>query len=220
MGGEKKRHEMLKPKTAILDEMDSGLDADTPHIVPEGIKRVCESGEVGTLLITHHTRILRCATSIPTSSTSSPPVGSSSPAASSSSTSSMPRATPNANQPDARTEVLCFSRLLAVSGTAAVPGCCVVQPDARRWRAKVCATATSKTDECLRRGQATRAGARQQSPARVGERRREKVPGHVANARRRPGPSLRSHVVRGILGVPSAAGRGQVVSPAAHLTPR
>ena len=63
-GGEKKRHEilqmqLLKPKIAILDETDSGLDVDALRIVSEGVNRVKESGEVGTLLITHYTRILR-----------------------------------------------------------------------------------------------------------------------------------------------------------------
>ncbi len=63
-GGEKKRHEilqleLLKPKIAILDETDSGLDVDALRQVSEGINRVAASGEVGTLLVTHYTRILR-----------------------------------------------------------------------------------------------------------------------------------------------------------------
>ncbi|MDH6117223.1 Fe-S cluster assembly ATPase SufC [Kitasatospora sp. GAS204B] len=63
-GGEKKRHEilqleLLKPKIAILDETDSGLDVDALRQVSEGINRVASSGEVGTLLVTHYTRILR-----------------------------------------------------------------------------------------------------------------------------------------------------------------
>jgi Fe-S cluster assembly ATP-binding protein len=63
-GGEKKRHEilqltLLKPKIAILDETDSGLDVDALRIVADGINRVRETGQVGTLLITHYTRILR-----------------------------------------------------------------------------------------------------------------------------------------------------------------
>ncbi|HQY33592.1 MAG TPA: Fe-S cluster assembly ATPase SufC [Actinotalea sp.] len=63
-GGEKKRHEilqmeLLKPKIAILDETDSGLDVDALRIVSEGVNRVAASGEVGVLLITHYTRILR-----------------------------------------------------------------------------------------------------------------------------------------------------------------
>ena len=62
-GGEKKRHEilqleLLKPKIAILDETDSGLDVDALRVVSEGVNRVREGG-IGTLLITHYTRILR-----------------------------------------------------------------------------------------------------------------------------------------------------------------
>jgi Fe-S cluster assembly ATP-binding protein len=63
-GGEKKRHEilqleLLQPKIAILDEPDSGLDVDALKVVSEGVNRVRATGEVGTLLITHYTRILR-----------------------------------------------------------------------------------------------------------------------------------------------------------------
>jgi Fe-S cluster assembly ATP-binding protein len=63
-GGEKKRHEilqmqLLRPKIAILDETDSGLDVDALKVVSEGVNRVKASGEIGTLLITHYTRILR-----------------------------------------------------------------------------------------------------------------------------------------------------------------
>jgi Fe-S cluster assembly ATP-binding protein len=63
-GGEKKRHEivqleLLKPKVAILDETDSGLDIDALRVVSEGVNRVRETGETGVLLITHYTRILR-----------------------------------------------------------------------------------------------------------------------------------------------------------------
>ncbi len=63
-GGEKKRHEilqleLLKPKIAVLDETDSGLDVDALRIVSEGVNRYQASGETGTLLITHYTRILR-----------------------------------------------------------------------------------------------------------------------------------------------------------------
>jgi Fe-S cluster assembly ATP-binding protein len=66
-GGEKKRHEvlqleLLKPKIAILDETDSGLDVDALRVVSEGVNRVRESGGIGTLLITHYTRILRYIT--------------------------------------------------------------------------------------------------------------------------------------------------------------
>ncbi len=63
-GGEKKRHEilqmeLLKPKFAVLDETDSGLDVDALKVVSDGVNRVREGGEVGVLLITHYTRILR-----------------------------------------------------------------------------------------------------------------------------------------------------------------
>jgi Fe-S cluster assembly ATP-binding protein len=49
---------MLKPKIAILDETDSGLDVDALRIVSAGVNRVRETGTTGTLLITHYTRIL------------------------------------------------------------------------------------------------------------------------------------------------------------------
>ncbi|MCB4207464.1 Fe-S cluster assembly ATPase SufC [Arthrobacter sp. UM1] len=63
-GGEKKRVEILqlelfKPKFAVLDETDSGLDVDALKIVSEGVNRAQEENEMGTLLITHYTRILR-----------------------------------------------------------------------------------------------------------------------------------------------------------------
>jgi Fe-S cluster assembly ATP-binding protein len=63
-GGEKKRHEilqmeLLRPKMAILDETDSGLDVDALKVVSEGVNRVAAGGDVGVLLITHYTRILR-----------------------------------------------------------------------------------------------------------------------------------------------------------------
>jgi Fe-S cluster assembly ATP-binding protein len=73
-GGEKKRHEilqleLLKPKIAILDETDSGLDVDALRVVSEGINRFrgldasgADTGsgvDTGVLLITHYTRILR-----------------------------------------------------------------------------------------------------------------------------------------------------------------
>lgn len=63
-GGEKKRHEivqleLLKPKIAVLDETDSGLDVDALKIVSEGVNRVKENTGLGVLLITHYTRILR-----------------------------------------------------------------------------------------------------------------------------------------------------------------
>ena len=63
-GGEKKRHEilqmeLLRPKIAILDETDSGLDVDALRIVSEGVNRVKANSELGVMLITHYTRILR-----------------------------------------------------------------------------------------------------------------------------------------------------------------
>jgi Fe-S cluster assembly ATP-binding protein len=63
-GGEKKRHEilqleLLRPKVAILDETDSGLDVDALKVVSEGVNRAKEVNDLGVLLITHYTRILR-----------------------------------------------------------------------------------------------------------------------------------------------------------------
>lgn len=61
-GGEKKRNEilqmlMLKPKIAILDEIDSGLDVDALRIVGEAINGV-KNDNMGILIITHYQRIL------------------------------------------------------------------------------------------------------------------------------------------------------------------
>lgn len=66
-GGEKKRHEilqmeLLKPKIAILDETDSGLDVDALRIVSEGVNRIKSKSDIGIMLITHYTRILRYIT--------------------------------------------------------------------------------------------------------------------------------------------------------------
>ena len=63
-GGEKKRHEilqmeLLKPKFAVLDETDSGLDVDALRVVAEGVNRIKDSNDIGVLLITHYTRILK-----------------------------------------------------------------------------------------------------------------------------------------------------------------
>jgi Fe-S cluster assembly ATP-binding protein len=63
-GGEKKRHEilqmeLLRPKIAILDETDSGLDVDALRIVSEGVNRVKANSDLGVMLITHYTRTLR-----------------------------------------------------------------------------------------------------------------------------------------------------------------
>ena len=62
-GGEKKRFEilqmaMLRPEIAILDETDSGLDVDALKVVSEGVNRL-RGPDLGVLLITHYTRILR-----------------------------------------------------------------------------------------------------------------------------------------------------------------
>jgi Fe-S cluster assembly ATP-binding protein len=62
-GGEKKRHEilqleLLKPKFAVLDETDSGLDVDALKVVSEGVNRAKAGNDLGVLLITHYTRIL------------------------------------------------------------------------------------------------------------------------------------------------------------------
>ena len=63
-GGEKKRHEImqlqvLKPRFAVLDETDSGLDVDALKIVSQGVNKAKEDTGLGVLLITHYTRILR-----------------------------------------------------------------------------------------------------------------------------------------------------------------
>src|SRR5580698_2479506 len=61
-GGEKKRMEilqmaMLKPKFAVLDETDSGLDSDAVRVVSEGLARLA-GPEMAVLIITHHERLL------------------------------------------------------------------------------------------------------------------------------------------------------------------
>lgn len=62
-GGEKKRHEvlqldLLRPKFAVMDETDSGLDVDALRIVSDGINRYQEETNGGILMITHYKRIL------------------------------------------------------------------------------------------------------------------------------------------------------------------
>jgi len=62
-GGEKKRFEilqaaLLRPQLAVLDETDSGLDVDALKTVSEGVNRL-RGPELGVLIITHYTRILR-----------------------------------------------------------------------------------------------------------------------------------------------------------------
>lgn len=61
-GGEKKRNEilqmlMLKPRIAVLDEIDSGLDIDAIKVVAKGVNSL-KGPEFGALLITHYQRIL------------------------------------------------------------------------------------------------------------------------------------------------------------------
>ena len=61
-GGEKKRNEifqmaMLKPKLAILDETDSGLDIDALRIVANGVNKL-KSKKNAVIVITHYQRLL------------------------------------------------------------------------------------------------------------------------------------------------------------------
>jgi Fe-S cluster assembly ATP-binding protein len=61
-GGEKKRVEilqmaMLKPRIAVLDETDSGLDIDALRVVASGVNELV-GPEMGALVITHYQRIL------------------------------------------------------------------------------------------------------------------------------------------------------------------
>ncbi len=61
-GGEKKRMEilqlaMLKPRFALLDETDSGLDSDAVKVVGEGIRKLA-GPDMAIFLITHHERLL------------------------------------------------------------------------------------------------------------------------------------------------------------------
>lgn len=62
-GGERKRAEIaqlliLKPKYAVLDEIDSGLDVDSLKIVAQAIKDAAKEHTIGILIITHYQRIL------------------------------------------------------------------------------------------------------------------------------------------------------------------
>jgi Fe-S cluster assembly ATP-binding protein len=62
-GGEKKRSEIfqlavLKPKVAVLDEIDSGLDIDAVRDVSHAVEAM-RGPDVGVLMITHYSRILR-----------------------------------------------------------------------------------------------------------------------------------------------------------------
>lgn len=62
-GGEKKRLEilqllMLRPRFAMLDETDSGLDIDALRVVARGINQAAGGGQMGTLMVTHYQRLL------------------------------------------------------------------------------------------------------------------------------------------------------------------
>ena len=62
-GGEKKRNEilqlmMIKPKIAILDEIDSGLDIDALKVVSKGINEM-RGEDFGCLMITHYQRLIK-----------------------------------------------------------------------------------------------------------------------------------------------------------------
>jgi Fe-S cluster assembly ATP-binding protein len=66
-GGEKKRLEILqlalqKPKLAVLDETDSGLDIDALNVVAHGVNTVAKGQDMGILIITHYQRILHMVT--------------------------------------------------------------------------------------------------------------------------------------------------------------
>lgn len=61
-GGEMKRLEMLqlavvKPKVAVLDEIDSGVDVDAQKTIAEAIKRLCKQDGTAFILITHYQRL-------------------------------------------------------------------------------------------------------------------------------------------------------------------
>jgi len=66
-GGEKKKSEILqmailKPKFALLDEIDSGLDIDALKAVASTIKEIFKKTKMGLLIITHYQRILNYIT--------------------------------------------------------------------------------------------------------------------------------------------------------------
>lgn len=64
-GGEKKKSEILqmavlKPKVAILDEIDSGLDIDALRVVSESVNKVkAENPQMAIVIITHYHRLLK-----------------------------------------------------------------------------------------------------------------------------------------------------------------
>ncbi len=62
-GGERKRNEtlqltVLKPKYAILDELDSGLDIDALRVVSRRVEAATNEDQLGVLVITHYNRLL------------------------------------------------------------------------------------------------------------------------------------------------------------------
>src|SRR3954470_22059141 len=62
-GGEKKRMEILqmalqRPRLAVLDETDSGLDIDALNTVANGVNTIARGSDMGVLIITHYQRIL------------------------------------------------------------------------------------------------------------------------------------------------------------------
>lgn len=62
-GGERKRNEtlqltMLRPKYAILDELDSGLDVDALRVVAQRVEAATNEDGLGVLVITHYNRLL------------------------------------------------------------------------------------------------------------------------------------------------------------------
>ncbi len=62
-GGEKKRNETLqlavmKPKFAVLDELDSGLDVDALRLVARRVEAATQEDDLGVLVITHYSRLL------------------------------------------------------------------------------------------------------------------------------------------------------------------
>jgi Fe-S cluster assembly ATP-binding protein len=63
-GGEKKRNEtlqlgVLRPRIAILDELDSGLDVDALRLVARRVEAATNEDALGVLAITHYSRLLQ-----------------------------------------------------------------------------------------------------------------------------------------------------------------
>jgi Fe-S cluster assembly ATP-binding protein len=63
-GGEQKRAEtvqlaVLRPRFAILDEIDSGLDVDSLREVSQRVERMTHESNLGVLAITHYVRVLK-----------------------------------------------------------------------------------------------------------------------------------------------------------------